>query len=102
GVTSYLPRANDRSETVCCGASSETDPGVAPWLTAHDFSAADDPMVKLPAGITTISGQSLQSRNTAPGSLLGAAAGTLTSAPLNKRAVRNITSTATITNSFCI
>src|SRR5205085_10090320 len=53
-------------ETLCCGDSSATDPGVAPWLTAHDFSDADEPIVRLPAGIATISGHSGQSRNTSP------------------------------------
>ena len=70
-VTSYFPNANDRSVTECCGASSATDPLLAPWLTAHDFSAADEPMVKLPAGTTTISGHCGQSRNTAPGTRPG-------------------------------
>src|SRR5437016_9799300 len=69
-VTSYLPRANDSNVTACCGASSATDPKLPPWLAAHDFSSADEPMVKLPAGTTTISGQARQSRKTAPGARL--------------------------------
>src|SRR5207253_3171568 len=66
-VTSYLPNANGRSETACCGASSATAIISAPWLTAQAFSSMDEPLVNRPAGITTISGQSGQSRNPAPG-----------------------------------
>src|SRR6059058_5405979 len=66
-VTSYLPRANDGNETGCCGASSATAYILPPCLAAQDFSSADEPMVKLPAGMTTISGHSGQSRNTVPG-----------------------------------
>src|SRR5216110_2793499 len=68
-VTSYFPNAKDRNETLCCGDSSETDSRLAPWLAAQDFSDSDEPIMNLPAGITTISGQSGHSRNTVPGTL---------------------------------
>jgi hypothetical protein len=53
--------------TVCCGDSSATEGRFPPWVAAHDFSAAEEPMTKLPAGITTISGQPWQSRKKLPG-----------------------------------
>src|SRR6476659_1530995 len=65
-VTSYLPMANDRNVTRCCGASSETDSGDAPCFVAHTFSESGEPMLNEPAGITTIAGQSRQSRNPVP------------------------------------
>src|SRR5262245_34080226 len=61
-VTSYLPMAKGRSVTVCFGDSSETDPSVAPCAAAQDCSAESDPMLYVPPGRGTISGQSGQSR----------------------------------------
>src|SRR6266699_1550099 len=66
-VTSYLPMANDPNVTRCCGASSETDSGDAPCFVAQAFSDSGEPMMNEPAGITIISGQSWQSRNTVSG-----------------------------------
>ena len=57
-------------ETACCGASSATPSALPTCLAAQDFSAEDEPIVKFPAGITTISGQARQSRNTLPGARL--------------------------------
>ena len=59
--------AKDRNLTRCCGASSETDSGDAPCFVAQTFSDSGEPMLNEPAGTTTISGQSGQSRNTVPG-----------------------------------
>ena len=47
-------------------APHRQEPKLLPWLIAHDFSSTDEPMVKLPAGRRTISGQARQSRKTAP------------------------------------
>src|SRR4029077_9348642 len=82
-VTSHFPKAKDRSETLCCGASSATDSAFEPCVAAQVFSDADEPMVNVPAGITTISGQSGQSRNTFPGFLAaGFCAGSFASAAI--------------------
>jgi hypothetical protein len=53
-----LPTANGRAMvTGRCGPSLPSRPG----------SSSGDPIMKLPAGTTTISGHSGQSRNTRPG-----------------------------------
>src|SRR6185369_15946605 len=59
-VTSYLPKANGLSVTLRCGCSSLLilSSGLAVCLA--------EPMIKLPPGSLTISGQSAQSLNTVP------------------------------------
>ena len=53
-VTGYLPTANGRANvTTCCG----------PWAIPSVASLGGEPMVKLPPGTTTISGQFAHSRN---------------------------------------
>src|SRR5262245_45489322 len=57
-VTSNLPTANGRAMvTLRCGPSASDRPG----------SLAGDPIMKLPAGTTTISGQTSHSRKVSPG-----------------------------------